>query len=207
MEKIMATVIHDRALAERLIAQRRAWGADHHDEVWEGVYMMSPLAGNEHQRIVGELTAILLEVVGRTGLATVLPGANVSDRVRGWEQNYRCPDVVVFFNDGKAVDHGTFWYGGPDFLAEVVSPDDQTYEKLPFYESIATREVLVIDRKPWALVLYQFANGKLIESGRATVQNGAMLASQVVGLSFRLFPGQPRPQIEVTHTGGQRWVI
>ena len=36
----MITVIHDRELAEELIADRRARGADHHDEVWEGVYMI-----------------------------------------------------------------------------------------------------------------------------------------------------------------------
>ena len=31
----MITVIRDCELAEELIAERRARGADHHDEVWE----------------------------------------------------------------------------------------------------------------------------------------------------------------------------
>ena len=204
----MVTVIHDHELAKRLIAQRRAWGADHHDEVWEGVYMMSPLAGNEHQRIVAELTAILVEVIGRPGFGNVFAGANVSDRAEGWEQNFRCPDVAVFLNDGAAEDRGAFWYGGPDFLVEVVSPDDQTYEKLSFYETVGAREVLVIDRKPWALVLYRLAEGNLIETGRGTAENGVVLTSQIVPLTFQLLPGKTRPQIEVIHSGnGQRWGI
>ena len=93
-------------------------------------------------------------------------------------------------------------------MVDVVSPDDQTYEKLPFYESIATREVLVIDRHPWALVLYQLADGKLLEAGRYTVENGQLLESHVVPVTFRLLTGPNRPQIEVTHAAGhQRWII
>lgn len=204
----MITVIRDSDLAEQMIAQRRARGADHHDEVWEGVYMMSPLADDEHQDIVGQLTALLVEVVQRPKLGKVRPGVNVSDRQRGWEKNYRCPDVAVRLEGGQAEIRGAYWLGGPDFLVEVVCPDDQTYEKLPFYETIGTREVLVIDRKPWALVLYRFEGEKLIEAGRGTVKNGDVLTSQIVPLAFRLLPGQPRPQIEFIHTAGdQRWVI
>jgi Uma2 family endonuclease len=204
----MHTVIRDRELAEELIADRRARGADQHDEVWEGVYMMSPLADDEHQELVGEITAVLIEAIKRPGLGKVRPGVNVSDRRREWKSNYRAPDVVVRLKQGVAEILGTFWLGGPDFLVEIVSPDDQTYDKLPFYESIGTREVFVVDRKPWALVLYRLTDGKLLEAGRSSVDNGNVLTSEVVPLSFRLLPGQARPQIEVTHTASdQRWVI
>ena len=101
-----------------------------------------------------------------------------------------------------------YWLGGPDFLVEVVSPDDQTYEKLPFYQSIGTREVLVIERRPWTLLLYRLTDGKLVEAGRSTLENGVTLSSEVVPLSFRLIAGQTRPQIEVAKIdAGQRWVI
>jgi len=194
----MVTVIRDRELAEELIAERRARGADHHDEVWEGVYMMSPLADFEHQFIVGRLQTILDTVIGLPGLGVVVPGVNVSDRQRGWKKNYRCPDVVVRLEGGRAEIRATYWVGGPDFLVEVVSPDDQTYEKLPFYESIGTREVLVIDRKPWSLVLYQQVDGKLLEAGRGTVDNdtvdnGKVQVSPVIPVTFRLLDGQTPP--------------
>jgi len=210
----MIAVIRDRDLAEELIADRRARGADHHDEVWEGVYMMSPLANDEHQEIVGGFQAVLYRVIQEPGLGKVRPGVNVSDRHRDWKENYRCPDVVVRMEHGRAEIHDTHWLGGPDFLVEVVSPDDQTYEKLPFYEAIGTREVLVIDRRPWAMVLYRLTDGKLLEAGRSTLENGVTLPSEVVPLSFRLISGPvlaqspARPQVEVIQSAaGQRWAI
>ena len=33
-----------------LIRERRECGGDRYDEVWDGVYVMSPLADNEHQQ-------------------------------------------------------------------------------------------------------------------------------------------------------------
>ena len=34
-----------------LIRERRESGGDRYDEVWDGVYVMSPLADNEHQQL------------------------------------------------------------------------------------------------------------------------------------------------------------
>ncbi|MCE9552707.1 MAG: Uma2 family endonuclease [Planctomycetes bacterium] len=204
----MITIIHDREFSEALIAERRARGADHHDEVWEGVYMIPPLADDEHQYLIAELTSILVETVQRPRLGQVRPGVNVSDLRREWTKNYRCPDVAVRLEGGQAEIRDSYWLGGPDFLVEVVSPDDQTYEKLPFYQSIGTREVLVIERRPWTLSLYHLTDGKLVETGRSTLENGVKLCSKVVPLSFRLIAGQTRPQIEVAKIDdGQRWVI
>ena len=33
---------------ERLIAERRAAGGDKYDEVWEGDYVLAPIADDEH---------------------------------------------------------------------------------------------------------------------------------------------------------------
>ena len=45
----MTMLIEDPKLEKELIAQRQAWGVDHHDEVWEGVYFMAPQPNNEHR--------------------------------------------------------------------------------------------------------------------------------------------------------------
>ena len=45
----MTALINDPKLEEKLIAKRQAAGADKFDEVWDGVYVMSPLANDEHQ--------------------------------------------------------------------------------------------------------------------------------------------------------------
>ena len=36
--------------------------------------------------------------------------------------------------------------GGPDAVIEIRSPDDETYEKLPFFARLGVRDVIVIDR-------------------------------------------------------------
>src|SRR5262245_24745915 len=90
----MATMILDKQLEAQLIAERRASGADRYDEVWENVYMMAPMANNEHQLLIGLWTVVLYDIVSHDQLGQVLPGTNVSDRVEDWTQNYRVPDVA-----------------------------------------------------------------------------------------------------------------
>ncbi len=115
----MATVVLDREFAELLREERAAAGSDRWDEVWEGTYMMAPLPNNEHQQIAARLAAIFQQVVGWSSPAFVLAGTNVSDREKGWQQNYRCPDVVVYYPENPALDLATHWCGGPDFAVEI----------------------------------------------------------------------------------------
>ena len=68
----MSLMVLDERVAERLLAERRAWGGDHHDEVWDGVYMMSPLPNNEHQLLVALLTSVLQINVGWAALERFL---------------------------------------------------------------------------------------------------------------------------------------
>jgi Uma2 family endonuclease len=193
----MAVLVTDPVLAGRLKAEREASGAGRFDEVWESVYMMTPMPNDEHQRIVMLLGSILQEVIGWPGLGDVRPGVNVSQSEEGWETNYRVPDLAVFLRGGTAKNCGTFWCGGPDFGVEIVSPDDRTREKLPFYGTIGVRELLLIDRDPWALELYRSASGSLRLAVRASLEQMSVITSQVVPLDFRLTPGVERPSIEV----------
>ena len=204
----MVAVINDPGLEQRIIAERQRTGADRYDEVWEGVYMMAPMANNEHQSLVGQLTTILEVTVGWTNLGTVLPGANVSDRRDNWKKNYRCPDVLVLLNGTSAENRGTHWYGGPDLAVEIVSPGDRSRDKLDFYAKVGTKELLIVDRDPWQLELYRLIEGKLGEAGRSTVAQSDILNSDVVPLSWQLVAGEKRPQIHVAHADGQRqWTI
>ena len=206
----MATVILDAELAKRLRAQRAEQGADRFDEVWEGTYMMAPAPNNEHQGVVNGLTAILQDVIGWPKLGNVFPGVNISDRLDDWKENYRIPDVAVFLNDTQAVDRGSYWQGGPDFAVEIVSQGDQSREKLAFYASVATRELLVIDREPWQLELYRLSTGSL--NLVATNQPGGSqpIESELVGLSFALQDGDAadRPSlVVVSRSTNKSWTI
>lgn len=202
----MVAMIMDAGLEKRLIAERKALGTDRFDEVWDGVYLMAPMPNNQHQDFVNDLDAIFTLAIKWAGLGRVQPGANVSDRDEDWEQNFRCPDLLVFLTGNPAEDRESHWYGGPDFAVEIVSPHDRSYEKLDFYAAVNTREVLIIDRDPWQIILFRLQNGAMVEVGRSTLDDACNIASDVVPLSFKLAAGAGGPQIEVLHNDGQqRW--
>jgi Uma2 family endonuclease len=200
----MATVIMDSGLAEEMQKARAAAGSDRWDEVWEGVYMMAPLPNIEHQEIVNRLCVIFQETVGWDSGDIVLPGANVSDREKGWEFNYRCPDVVVYLGGTRAKNCGTHWRGGPDFAVEIVSPDDMVRDKLPFYGKVATRELLIVGRDPWSLELLRLSGKKLKSVGVSSGKRGRFLESRVLPLRFRLLGGKRRPVIEVVRSADNK---
>lgn len=204
----MAVLVHNPNLERDLKAEREASGADRWDEVWDGVYVMPPLPNDEHQQLVIGIAAIYQDVVGWPGLGEVRAGVNVSDRKKGWKRNYRAPDVAVFLKGGRAENCGTHWCGGPDAAVEILSPRDRTRDKLPFYARIGVRELLLIDRKPWKLELYQLREGQLVLAGQATLKKPVVLSSVVLPLTFQLLPGSPRPLIEVIHRDGTKpWTM
>lgn len=201
----MSTVILDPYTERTLIAERRNKGLDLHDEVWEGVYMIMPNLNVEHQDLVFGVGIPLLQVIQDEGLGRVFPGVNVSDRIEDWEHNYRIPDIAVFLNGSAAECHDTFWFGGPDFAIEIVSPDDHSRKKLEFYAQVHTHELLLIDRNPWRLELYRLQDEKLTLVGTSTLDDPQPLRSSL-SLTWRLVDAQTRPQVEITHDDGRRWL-
>ncbi len=204
----MSMIVLDPFEVRELIGRREVSGADRFDEVWDGVYVVSPLPNDEHQDLVGNFQFAFMATVTLTGLGLVRPGVNVSDRDERWEHNYREPDVAVFLAGTSARNRGTHWVGGPDFAVEIVSRYDRSREKLAFYAGVGVRELLLVDRLPWALELYRLAGGALVLVGTSTVDGPAILASEVLPLTFRLVAGEPRPRVEVAHADGvQRWSV
>jgi len=204
----MLTLVTDPQLSASLIQDRQSRGIDHHDEVWEGVYVMSPAPNNEHQDLVGGFIYLLRTVIDQSNLGKVLPGTNITDQTEDWTKNYRCPDVVFFSSDTQAIDRDTHWLGGPDLAIEIVSPGDQTREKIAFYEKVRTRELLIVDRDPWQLELFRFMGDRLTSVGFSRLPESAWLTSKSVPLQLRLLPGllpgKQRPQIELQHTSDEK---
>ncbi|SRR5579885_759436 len=201
--------ILDPGLSREYIRQRQERGLDQYDEVWEGVYVVPPLANNPHQSLATALASILFYVINLENRGQAQAGANVSDRRDGWEHNYRDPDVVVVLNEGRAVDCGTHWMGGPDFLIEVQSPRDDTEEKIPFYSELQVRELLVIHRDTRHLRLFRHDGEQLTLVAESDPRGRCWLKSEVVPLSFRRKPGRGNPQVEVRRTDGQpgKWLL
>jgi Uma2 family endonuclease len=204
----MAVMVLDPYVEQHILAERVGTDGDQYDEVWEGVYVMTPLPNINHQDLVGEFDSILREIIRRPRLGRVFPGVNLSDRDKGWKENFREPDVAVFLSSTKAIDCGTHWRGAADFLVEIISPGERTREKIPFYSSLGVVELLVVDREPWTLELYRHQDGQLTKVGQSTLAAPEVLTSQTVGLTFQLLPGEQQPQIQVTHPAtGRLWDI
>jgi Uma2 family endonuclease len=200
-------LVTDANLKRELLRRRRAWGGDRWDEVWNGVYVMSPLEDDRHQDLATKLSAILIEVVGPEGNADVRAGVNVSDRDKGWRKNYRIPDVALRYHDGISQVRERHWRGGPDFVVEVASRGDRSRKKRPFYAKIGVREMMLIDRNPWAIELYRLEEGELRIVGKSTLDDPQSVPSEVVPLAFRLVEEGGRPRVEAVHReDGRRWL-
>ena len=168
---------------------------------------MSPIANDEHQSFAGRLFVACCEAIEDAGRGEVRPAINLSDRVQDWVQNYRNPDLVVFLNGTEAVNHETHWVGGPDFAAEIVSPGETPAAKFAFYESIGTKEVFVVHRKPWKLELLTLTGGRLVLASASSLAGG-VCASAALGLTFQLVPGGKRPRVAVTQPAtGRSWSV
>jgi Uma2 family endonuclease len=202
-------LVLDGLLLDRLIEERKRLGLDLHDEVWEGMYVMPSMPSIAHQELVHDLGIVFDEVIRKRKRGKVYPGANVSDRRSGWEENYRIPDVLVVLQGGRAVDCGTHVQGGPDFLVEIESPGDDTEEKVPFYGSIGVRELLIIHRDRRTLRLLRLEGDELVEVKTTTLDGKQWLISEVLPLAFRRTSskGVARTEVRRTDDTPGNWVV
>ncbi len=119
------------------------------------------------------------------------------------------PDVLVVLNNGRAVDCGTHFFGGPDFVVEVQSPGDDTEEKVPFYGKIGVRELLIIHRDKRTLRLLRLRGEELVGAQPTPLGGKDWLVSEVLPLAFRrtLRKGVARTQVRRTDGKPGGWVV
>lgn len=204
----MVMHIHCDWLEEKISDERKSRGIEGFDEIWEGVYVIYEPKDDEHQDLLSGLSSIILMAKGFDAPGHVYAGINVSNRIEDGMSNIRIPDVAYYAPDTTAQNHHDFYFGGPDFAVEVISEGDRTREKFDFYAKVNTRELLLVDRDPWALELYRLQDGQLQLVGKSTPEQSDELKSEVIPLSFRLQPGDDRPRIAVVHHDGeQSWLI
>jgi Uma2 family endonuclease len=141
---------------EQLLERRRRWGADRHDEVWAGVLHVNPAAHSRHARIQQQVM-VLLDPLARAAGLTALGESNL-----GEPDDFRIPD-------------GMLQRPGPDQLylptaalvLEVVSPDDETWEKLAFYAHRGVEELLIVDPRERTVHWLALAGGRYAPVARS----------------------------------------
>jgi Uma2 family endonuclease len=122
---------------EQLIERRKRLAQDGYDEVWEGVYHMAPMARGQHGRLQIGLARVLGPYADTAGLVEVGP-FNLGDG----PDNFRVPDLGYH---RQGFDPEAVYYATAAIVVEIVSPGDETYDKLPFYASHAVDEVVITD--------------------------------------------------------------
>jgi len=200
----MHALICDPSQVEAIIKHRQECGGDRYDEVWDGLYIISPTADIEHQRIISQLIPPLFFTIVEEDRGKVYPGVNVTDSAEDWTKNYRVPDMAVVMNTSqeRCRNIGDAFCGGPDFLIEVRSPGDRSFDKLDFYASIGVREFLIVDRDTKAINLFKFQSRQTTE----VKPKEGWLESEVVGLAFRT-GSEPVLEVRTTQPPERSWKI
>jgi Uma2 family endonuclease len=119
---------------EQLLERRRHTGADRRDEVWEGVYHMVPGPSADHSLVAHQL-AVLLDAPARASGLVVTAEFNLGD-----ENDFRVPDLGVHQVRPRGA-----WVPTAVIVVEIVSPVDETWEKLPFYAARGVDELLIVE--------------------------------------------------------------
>ncbi|MHB1539595.1 MAG: Uma2 family endonuclease [Solirubrobacteraceae bacterium] len=133
----MRTLLPDPPPAEleELLERRRRLRLDQRDEVWDGVLHVNPPPSYKHERIASSLHRLLgpfadaagFELVGMVGV--------------GVKNDNRVPDLAL----QRPEDAQPQWQQTAALAVEIISPGDETMDKLPFYAAHDVDELLIVD--------------------------------------------------------------
>ncbi len=133
----MPTVILDPLPVEidELLVRRQELGLDHADEMWEGVLHVNPAPYGRHARVLSQLAEIFGPLAHAADLVPTMANFNVGSR-----GDYRVPDGGLHRPGPDEM-----YYPTAALVVEIVSPDDESWAKLPFYAAHYVDEVLIVD--------------------------------------------------------------
>jgi Uma2 family endonuclease len=151
-------VVMSVALPE-VLRLRKQTGADRFDEMWEGVLHMTAAPRVDHQDAATGIASFFRDVWTPRSGGLALVQANVSTPER-WDRDYRIPDVSVVAADRLPRPEDLFVR--PAVVVEVRSPDDDSFEKLPFYAAVGVDAVVVVERDTRAVQVLALSSGSFV---------------------------------------------
>jgi len=121
---------------QALLERRRQAGVDRLDEVWEGVHHVVPAPSYEHARITQQLGELLGPLARAAGLDPAMGEFNLGES----EHDFRVPDGGLHRPGAAGV-----WLPTAALVVEILSPGDESRQKLPFYAARDVDEILIVD--------------------------------------------------------------
>lgn len=122
-------------VVEEWLERRRALGHDRRDEMWEGVYHVAPFEHSRNGSVNSELAHALRAPARRAGL-TPLGTFNLGSGPR----DFRIPDLG--WRRGPA---DALYVPDAALVIEVLSPGDESWNKLDFYAAQGVEECWMVD--------------------------------------------------------------
>jgi len=156
---------------EEMLAERARLGLDRRDEMWEGVLHMVPQPSGRHQVLATALARYLFDHAARRGYEVACEIGTYAH-----DQDYRVPDLAVFPKASR-VRRGVD--GPPLVLFEILSPGDESYDKIPWYLARGAEAVVIVHPETFAVQVF-------IADGTAPEDDDGLVT--VPGLDVRLGP-------------------
>jgi hypothetical protein len=135
---------------EAWLEQRRALGQDKKDEIWEGVYHVAPHEHARNGRLAWRLGLMLQHRAAAAGLE---PGGSFN---LGEPRDFRVPDLGYHRSPESALYMPT-----AALVVEVLSPHDETLQKLGFYAAHGVEELWVLDPDAHTVRIWELREGRL----------------------------------------------
>jgi Uma2 family endonuclease len=156
----MSTVVLDSTTSglEEIKERRRRSGLDRLDEVWEGVLHMVPAPSRKHAKIATQLALALDAPARDAGFELTMHEFNLGES----ERDFRVPDGGLHRPGGDEM-----WHSTAALVVEIVSPEDESWQKLPFYAAHAVDEVLIVDPQERSVHWLGLAEGEYREVERS----------------------------------------
>ncbi len=144
---------------------------------------MVPSPGPPHQRFAGDLEAVLRPLVKLRGLEVIRETSVFAARD---EKNFRVPDLVVVAPDQlsrRGVERRA------EIVIEILSPNDESRDKLPFYCACGVVETWLLDPVTRGCEVFSLADSYAMASR----------VSAVLGIELAVVSG---PRLRMTWTDG-----
>ncbi len=157
---------------EAMIERRRTSGADLHDEVWQGEHHVAPAPAPHpaHAYLDQQLAEVLGPLARDAGLVSTGP-FNL-----GRPDDYRVPDRAVHRHLPIEI-----WVPTAAVVVEILSPDDETWNKLDFYAAHHVDELLIVGAADRTVAWLA-----LTDNGYASVDVSGLLGMSVEALSDQI---------------------
>ena len=172
---------------QALLERRKRLDQDRHDEMWEGVYHMAPAPRNTHTDVQHQL-AVLLDAPARQAGLHPLIGGEINI---GEPNNFRVPDGALLRERRDVI-----WNPTAALAVEIVSPGDETWQKLPFYAAHHVEELLILDPATRSIDWLALSGEEDGEPYRA-IERSRLIDLSVADLAERIDwpPAEPAPTL------------